>query len=314
MKKTVFIDGQHGTTGLKIHDRLNDRHDLELVDIPIESKKDIKYKSNILNDVDVVFLCLPDEAARESVSLIKNHKVRIIDASTAHRTSSEWAYGIPELNSGQRNIIRGAKRVSVPGCYATGFIMFMHPLVSSGIIPADYPISSYAITGYSGGGKQMIGAFENKANNLQEICSRPKCLNLFHKHLPEMRKYGLLQHVPIFTPIVGNFYKGMLVFIPIYSHLLIKIKQGDGIRSFLKDYYNGEQFVTVVSKTKTEEIGDGFISPIECNDTNNIDLFVFSRTDHILLVARLDNLGKGASGAAVQNMNLMIGAPENKGL
>ena len=314
MKKTVFVDGQHGTTGLKIHDRLKVREDLEIVEIPVESKKDTKSKSKILNEVDIVFLCLPDDAAKESVSLIRNEKVRVLDPSTAHRTSPEWEYGIPELNPGQRAKIKASKRVSVPGCYATGFNMCVHPLTAAGIIPRDYPISSYAITGYSGGGKQMIASFENEGRNPDEIASRPKNLDLCHKHLPEMQKYGLLERPPIFTPIVGNFYNGLLVFTPLYSHLLAQAKQGDEIRSFLEEYYYGEQFVRVFSQSETEAIGDGFLSPTACNETNNLDVFVFARTDHTLLVARLDNLGKGASGAAIQNMNLMIGAPEDRGL
>jgi N-acetyl-gamma-glutamyl-phosphate reductase len=314
MKKTVFIDGQHGTTGLKIHDRLKSRDDLELIEIPLDLKKDLKHKSKIINEVDVVFLCLPDDAAKESVSLIRNENVRVLDPSTAHRTASDWVYGIPELNPEQRGKIRVSKRVSVPGCYATGFNMCMHPLVSKGIVPHDYPVSCYSITGYSGGGKQMIQAFENSGNSSQEICCRPKNLNLAHKHLPEMHRYGLLKHEPIFTPIVGNFYRGMLVFIPLYSQLLSSAKSGDEVRSLFQEYYKGEQFVRVALKSEIEDIGDGFVSPIGCNDTNNIDIFVFTRNGHILLVARLDNLGKGASGAAVQNMNIMIGASEDKGL
>lgn len=314
MKKRVFIDGQHGTTGLKIDQRLNSRSDIELVEIPEEHKKDVNVKSEILNNVDIVFLCLPDDAARESVSLIHNDKVKVLDASTAHRTASGWEYGIPELNPEQRDRIRNSNRVSVPGCYATGFTMCMHPLVSKGFVPSDYPVTCYSITGYSGGGKQMIGAFEQSGNNFQEICCRPKNLNLAHKHLPEMAKHGLLKSPPIFTPIVGNFFHGMLVFIPLYLNMVSNVKSGSAIRDFFSEYYKGEQFVRVASKGDIDNIGDGFLSPIACNDTNNIDIFAFDRHDHVLLVARLDNLGKGASGAAVQNMNILIGAPENRGL
>jgi N-acetyl-gamma-glutamyl-phosphate reductase len=314
MKKTVFIDGQHGTTGLKIHHRLKDRDDIALVEIPIEFKKDRHYKAKVLNEIDVAFLCLPDDAARESAALIKNEKVKIIDPSTAHRTSPAWVYGIPELNKGQREKIRSSKRVSVPGCYATGFNVCMHPLVAKGFVPSNYPASCYAITGYSGGGKQMIGDFENNRGNVQEICCRPKNLNLSHKHLPEMKMYGLLDNPPLFTPIVGNFYSGMLVFIPLCLDVLHKVKKASAIRDFFEDYYQGELFIRVATRKEIEEIGDGFLSPMGCNDTNRLDMYVFNRNGHVLVVARLDNLGKGASGAAVQNMNIMIGAPENKGL
>ena len=314
MKKAVFIDGQHGTTGLKIHERLGGRDDLELVEIPVEQKKDIRIKEKVINEVDIVFLCLPDDAARESVSLVRSNHVRVLDTSTAHRTARDWVYGIPELNPEQRDKIRQSKRVSVPGCYATGFNICMHPLVAQGIVPSDYPINCYAITGYSGGGKQMIAAFEKPGNDTQEICCRPKNLNLAHKHLPEMQQHGLLSQQPVFTPIVGNFFRGMLVFIPLHVRFLTRNQSSSNIRTFFEEYYKGEQFIRVASQQVIEEIGDGFLSPVVCNETNYLDLFVFDKNDHVLLVARLDNLGKGASGAAVQNMNLLIGAPENKGL
>lgn len=314
MKKSVFIDGQYGTTGLKIHSRLNKRDDIKIVDIPEHLKKDLKQKEKILNNVDIVFLCLPDDAAKASVSLIKNDKVIVLDPSTAHRTSVDWVYGIPELNKNQRNKISKSKRISVPGCYATGFNICMHPLVTNGIVPSDYPVSCYSITGYSGGGKQMIHDYENKKNNIQEISCRPKNLNLAHKHLPEMKMYGLLDKTPIFTPIVGNFYQGILVFIPLHKSLLLKNFNQINLINFYKNYYKGEQFIKIFDKDKIKNIDDGFISPTDCNNSNNLDILIFENSESILIVTRFDNLGKGASGAAVQNMNIIIGVPENKGL
>ena len=314
MKHTVCIDGQHGTTGLKIHERLEGRDDLDVIEIPEAGRKDPAVRQRYLNEAEIVFLCLPDDAARESVSLIDNPAVRIIDASTAHRTQAGWVYGIPELNPGQRVLIGGAKRVSVPGCYATGFSLCLHPLVAGGIVPADYPVGSYAVTGYSGGGRKMIEDYEAGSADPREICCRPKNLNLAHKHLPEMQKYGLLARPPQFIPIVGNFYQGMLVFIPLFLGLLASRTDTGSIRRRLEGYYAGEQFVRVVSAEETEAIGEGFLSPLACNGSNRLEIFIFARGEQVLLVARLDNLGKGASGAAVQNMNLMLGTEESEGL
>jgi N-acetyl-gamma-glutamyl-phosphate reductase len=314
MKKKVFIDGSHGTTGLKIHERLAARGDIELITIPVERRKDSEAKRACLNSADIVFLCLPDDAARESVSLITNPAVQVLDASTAHRTAEGWAYGIPELNPGQRAAIKSGGRVSVPGCYASGFCAALHPLVSKGILPPDYPVSSYAITGYSGGGRQMIAAYETGSPDREAICCRPKNLNLVHKHLPEMKKFGLLSQTPIFTPIVGDFFQGMLVFVPLYPTLMTKKMAADDIRSFYSDYYVGEQFIRVAPSAEIAGIADGFLSPTALNGTNMLELFVFGKEDHVLVVARLDNLGKGASGAAVQNMNILMGVPENTGL
>lgn len=314
MKTTVFIDGQHGTTGLRIHERLKDRDELEIVSIPEESKKDIDKKAKVINDVDVVFLCLPDQAARESVSLIRNENVKVIDPSTAHRISDDWVYGIPELNANQRNAIATSKRVTNPGCHATGFIMIMHPLVSSGIVPENFLACCHSISGYSGGGKQMIREYEKEAKGNEAYSCRVKNLDLNHKHLPEMKKYGLLNHEPIFSSIVGDFYSGMLVFVPIDLRYIEKVGSSRDLRSFFEEYYGSENFVRVASEDEIESIGPNFISPVECNETNNIELLVFEKGKQAICVARFDNLGKGASGAAVQNMNIMIGAPENKGL
>jgi N-acetyl-gamma-glutamyl-phosphate reductase len=314
MTARIFIDGQHGTTGLEIHQRLAKRDDITLLEIPVEARKDPKARGEYLNAADIVFLCLPDDAAREAVALVTNANTSVIDASTAHRVKEGWVYGIPELNPGQRDLIRGSTRVCVPGCYASGFALCLHPLVAGGIVPPDYPVTSHAVTGYSGGGRQMIATYEGPDQDRQEIASRPKNLNLGHKHLPEMQKYGLLTNPPLFFPVVGDYYRGMLVFVPLILRLLPRRMTADQVRSYLEGYYAGERFVKVKPKEESEAIADGFLSPLGCNGTNMLEIFVFSRGDNVLLVARLDNLGKGASGAAVQNMNLLLGGDEGTGL
>lgn len=312
--KTVFIDGQHGTTGLKIHERLKNRKDITLLEIAIEDKKDPGEKAEVLNSADIVFLCLPDDAAKESVSLITNDKVKILDASCAHRTTPGWIYGLPELNKEQRTEIAKASKVTNPGCHATGFTAVMHPLVSSGLVPPDYPVFCNSISGYSGGGKPMIQEYESGSKSAEELSCRAKNLNLEHKHLAEMKKYGLLNDFPIFTSTVGNYYNGMLIIIPINFGLIRKAYTHGEIREFYADYYKEEAFIKVLSAEEIKEIGAGFISPINCNDTNNLELLIFENKHQTLIVSRFDNLGKGASGAAVQNMNIMIGANEKTGL
>jgi N-acetyl-gamma-glutamyl-phosphate reductase len=309
VKTTVFIDGQHGTTGLTIHERLKDRPDIEVVELPADKKKDPAMKAKIINEVDVVFLCLPDDAARESTALIKNDRVKVIDSSCAHRTMDAWVYGFPELDREQRGKIAAARRVTVPGCHATGFVACLHPLRAHGYIPSHWPVSCSSISGYSGGGKRMIGEFEHGLGDPDVASTRPKNLDLAHKHGPEMKKYGLLDAAPLLVPIVGNFYKGMLVMIPLPG-----LKNPADIRVCLEEYYAGEAFIHVASQQEIEVVGDGFLSPLECHDTNRLDIFVFHRDEDVLLVARLDNLGKGAGGAAVQCLNIMSGAPEGLGL
>lgn len=311
MKYRVFVDGQAGTTGLKINDYLSARQDIEILTIEPEKRKDPDAKQVLLNSADVVFLCLPDEAARQSVSLVTNPNTRVIDPSTAHRTDPDWVYGIPELNKTQRDKICQSKRVAVPGCHATGFIMALYPLISKDIVSNDYPITCSSITGYSGGGRSMIQQYEDKA--LQESLQYPMhyALGLNHKHLPEMQYILGLQYQPVFSPVVSNFYKGMVVSIPLFTHLLNKHITPNEIRDILADHYDGEQFVRVMPYTQEERIDGGLEG---CNNTNRIDLFVFGNSERILLVSRLDNLGKGASGAAVQNMNIMLGIDEETGL
>lgn len=309
--KRVFIDGQYGTVGLQIHDRLKNRNDLEIVKIEESLKKDLNEKKRILNSVDIVFLCLPDEASKESVSLITNDNVVVLDGSTAHRTNDDWTFGLPELYKGHRDKLKRSKRISVPGCYSTGFNLLLHPLVRSGIIEDNYPVTTYAITGYSGGGNKMITDFQQNQDN-PSYTARPKNLNLCHKHLPEMKKYSMLKNRPIFTPIVGNFYNGMLVFIPIHKSYLKD--QNIKLIDFYTDYYKDESFIHVLQQDNIDEIDSNFISAIDCNGSNNLDIMVFESDEQLLLVSRLDNLGKGASGAAVQCLNIVLGIDESTGL
>jgi N-acetyl-gamma-glutamyl-phosphate reductase len=314
MKKSVFVDGQHGTTGLQIRERLSKRNDIEIVEIPEAKRKDPEARSDLLNQVDIAFLCLPDDAARESVSLVRSASVCIIDGSTAHRVADGWTYGMPELKEGQRDLIKKSKRITVPGCHASGFILMLHPLVSLGVVSPDYPVTTHAVAGYSGGGKGMIADYDNESPPEYIINPRPYSLNLDHKHLPEMTEYTGLTQPPLFNPTVVNVYTGEIISIPlIVSHLEKKLSPAD-IRKILADYYAGEQFVRVMPYPVDDYLKNGFLTFTDCNGTNNLDIFVFGNEDRILLSARYDNLGKGASGAAVQNMNIVLGLPEETGL
>jgi len=310
--KKIFVDGQHGTTGLEIVERLQHREDLELITIAHEQRRDQEVRRQCLNEADIVFLCLPDDAARESVAMIDNDQTAVIDASTAHRVAPGWVYGIPELR-GQREAIGQSKRIANPGCYATGFNVMMRALTDEKLVPGDYAATTYSITGYSGGGKAMIAEYEG-TKDIQSIASRPKNLSLGHKHIPEMTQVSNLVHAPHFLPIVANFYKGMLVFVPLFKHLLPNSVTGESLRQCLVNYYQGEPFIKVLPLNDESSLEDGFLSPLGCNDTNRIDLLVTEKDDQILVSARLDNLGKGASGAAVQNMNILLGVEETTGL
>ena len=314
MKKTVFIDGQHGTTGLKIHERLNAREDIELVSIPEESRKDPKAKEKLLNEADIVFLCLPDNAARESVSLIKNKSVCVIDGSTAHRVAEGWVYGLPELKKEQRSLIKNSKRITVPGCHATGFIAMLYPLVALGVVDPDYPVTSHTIAGYSGGGKVMIADYEGE--NVPDYIKnpRPYSLALNHKHIPEMTKIVGLTQAPLFAPTVVNVYAGEIISIPLIVRYLKKKLPAAEMRKVLADYYAGERFIKVMPYPADDYLKNGFLTFTDCKGTNNLEIFVFGDKDKVLLSARFDNLGKGASGAAVQNMNLVLGMDEATGL
>ncbi|MDD5288785.1 MAG: N-acetyl-gamma-glutamyl-phosphate reductase [Dehalococcoidales bacterium] len=314
MKKTVFIDGQHGTTGLKIHERLNGRKDITLIEIPVEKRKDPDAKRKLLNEADIVFLCLPDDAARDSVSLIANKSVCVIDGSTAHRVIEGWVYGLPELKKEQRTLIKNSKRIVVPGCHATGFISILYPLVSKGIVAPDYPVTSYAIAGYSGGGNAMIADYKNECAPDYIKNPRPYSLALNHKHLPEMTKVVGLTQPPIFTPTVVNLYNGEIISIPLVVRYLKKQLSAEDIRAILAEYYAGERFIKVMPYPPDDYLKKGFMTFTDCNETNNLEIFVFGDKEKVLLSARFDNLGKGSSGTAVQNMNLVLGLPEDTGL
>ena len=312
----IFIDGREGTTGLQIQERLAARSDLELCELPNDLRKDPAARKALINQVDFVITCLPDAAAHESASLLQNPRTRLIDPSSAHRVSPDFVYGFPELDSEQRARIRKASRVSVPGCHATGVIAALAPLVSRGLVPKDYPVVVHSLTGYSGGGKKLIATYETASPNEHEHLRgpRPYALGLRHKHLPEMQQVVGLASAPFFQPVVGDFYKGMLVSVPLFSQLLPKKPSPKDVHEVLSAHYHGERFV-VVQPLETELLlEDGFLNPTACNDTNRLELFVFGHEQQILIVARLDNLGKGASGAAVQNLNLMLGVDEASGL
>ncbi len=314
MKKTVFVDGQHGTTGLKLRERLDGRNDIELVEIPEAKRKDPATKRRILNETDIVFLCLPDDAARESVSLITSDSVRVIDGSTAHRVTEGWVYGMPELKKEQRDLIKKSKRITVPGCHAAGFILMLYPLVAGGIVSPDYPVTCHAVAGYSGGGKALISDYENENAPDYVKKPRPYSLGLNHKHLPEMTKIVGLARPPVFAPTVVDVYNGEIVSIPLVAERMEKRVSAADIREILAAYYAGEHFVKVMPYPPDDRLKDGFMTFTDCNGTNNLEIFVFGNEDRILLAARYDNLGKGASGTAVQDMNIILGVPETTGL
>ena len=309
----VFVDGQEGTTGLRLLDYLSGRSDVELLRIADDKRKDPAERARFLNAADVAFLCLPDVASREAVSLVTNPNTCVIDASTAFRTSDDWAYGLPELTRGQREKVRASKRIAVPGCHASAFILAVRPLVEAGLLPRDYPVTAFSLTGYSGGGKKMIAEFEAGGNPRLDS-PRPYALSLEHKHLPEMRVQAGLAQAPIFNPIVGNFLKGLAVTVPVFPALLSRKADAEAILDIYRKHYEGEQFVRVHPFNSDANLDGGFFDVQASNDTNRVDLFVFGNGERLNLVARLDNLGKGAAGAAVQCMNVHVGADEATGL
>ncbi|CAG2126746.1 N-acetyl-gamma-glutamyl-phosphate reductase [Cupriavidus plantarum] len=309
----VFVDGQEGTTGLRLLDYLSGRTDVELLRIADDKRKDPAERARFLNAADVAFLCLPDVASREAVSLVTNPDTCVIDASTAFRTADDWAYGLPELTRGQREKVRASKRIAVPGCHASAFVLAVRPLVEAGLLPRDYPVTAFSLTGYSGGGKKMIAEFEAGGNPRLES-PRPYALGLEHKHLPEMRVQGGLSQAPIFNPIVGNFLKGLAVTVPVFPSLLSRKADAEAILDIYRKHYEGEQFVKVHPFNSDANLDGGFFDVQASNDTNRVDLFVFGNAERLNLVARLDNLGKGAAGAAVQCMNVHVGADEATGL
>lgn len=313
MKTKIFIDGSEGTTGLRIYERFAHREDIELMKISPELRKDPEERKRLINASDITFLCLPDAAARESVSLVENEHVRIIDTSTAHRTEEGWAYGFPELSEENRTKIATGKRVAVPGCYATGFISIIYPLIATGILPKDYPVSSFAMSGYSGAGKKAIAVYESAEREKEYDAPREYALSQQHKHLKEMKKITGLERTPLFSPMVCDYYSGMVVSVPFYTELLTaKVSPGE-VRDRLAEFYQGEAFITVQPFGKEEET-NGFLAGNARSGWDGLELFVTGNEERLLISSRFDNLGKGASGAAIQCLNLMLGVEETKGL
>ena len=329
MKHRVFVDGQEGTTGLRIHEYLAQRDDVEVLRIDPSMRKDVAERARLLNAADVAFLCLPDAASREAAGLIRpdNTRTCLIDASTAHRIAPGWVYGLPELAPSQRAAIRTSKRIANPGCHATAFILLVRPLVDAGLLPIALPVSATSITGYSGGGKSMIQDYEAQpltlgadagdcvvASQAVLAAPRPYALSLAHKHLPEMKTHGRLGYEPLFMPIVGPFYKGLTVSVPLHLSELTAGSTPEAVQAAFEQRYAGERFIRVMPLRDPATVADGYFDVQACNDTNRVDIFVFANETQVILMARLDNLGKGASGAAVQSMNVHLGLDEGLGL
>ncbi len=311
MKTKIFIDGSEGTTGLRIYERFQNRDDIELLTISPELRKDPQERRRLINSSDFTFLCLPDAAAREAVAMIENDHVRIIDPSTAHRTEPGWAYGFPELSPAHRAAIETGGRVAVPGCHATGFISLVYPLVAHGVLPADYPVSSFSLTGYSGGGKKMIADYESDGRSCELDAPREYALSQQHKHLKEMKAICGLERAPLFSPIVADYYSGMLVSVPLYGELLHGVNTPEQLHELLCEHYAGQKFVRVMPFGAE---GSGMLSGNRRSGWDGLEIFVSGNPERMILSASFDNLGKGASGAAIQCLNLMMGCEESRGL
>jgi N-acetyl-gamma-glutamyl-phosphate reductase len=323
MKHIVYVDGQEGTTGLRIHEMLAARPDIEVLRISPELRKDDAERARLLNAADVAFLCLPDDASRAAAKMVGNPKTCLIDASTAHRTDPSWVYGLPELAPGQRGALKEAKRIANPGCHATAFILLMRPLVDAGVVAPEAAVTATSITGYSGGGKKMIEQYQawhaRQMDGERQIdaalsAPRPYALGLAHKHIPEMKTCSRLARAPVFMPVVGNFYKGLTVSIPFHASALAQAGGAARAHAVLAERYAGEKFIRVMPLADPAVLAEGTFDVQACNDTQRADLFVFGNDEQVLLMARIDNLGKGASGAAVQTMNLHLGLAEDTGL
>lgn len=313
MKPKIFIDGEAGTTGLQIRARLEGRTDVEFIRLDDRDRKNSKKREEALNQCDLAILCLPDDAAREAVGLVRNPRVKVLDASSAHRTKPEWAYGLPELSRQQQRHIAEAGRVSNPGCYPTGVILLLRPLIQKGLIPTNQPVSVHAVSGYTGGGKSLIEAFESKTSPRQSPYTW-YALKLEHKHVEEMRVHSTLSHRPLFTPSYGKYRQGIVLQIPLQLWALPKAVGGDELRAALAEFYRDAEYVRVVAPDEQQAI-EG-LEPEILNGTNCVNLYVFHNDRHgqAVLAAVYDNLGKGASGAAVQNLNLMLGLSDTGNL
>lgn len=312
-KVKIFIDGSEGTTGLRIHERFAEREDVELLPISSELRKDKEERKRLINSSDITFLCLPDAAAEESVSLVENDHVRIIDTSTAHRTMEGWAYGFPELSKEHREAISTGNRIAVPGCYATGFISLVYPMVAEGLISADYPVSAFGISGYSGGGRKMIAAYESDEREDALLAPREYALSQAHKHLKEMKKIPGLKREPLFSPIVADYYSGMVVSVPVYTDLMNKGRTPQEVWKYLADFYAGSRFVRVMP-FGAEEASANMLAGNAMSGRDSLRIYVTGNEDRVLLSSQFDNLGKGASGAAIQCLNIALGCEETKGL
>lgn len=312
-KVKIFIDGSEGTTGLRIHERFAEREDVELIPISSELRKDKEERKRLINSSDITFLCLPDAAAEESVSLVENDHVRIIDTSTAHRTMEGWAYGFPELSKEHREAIAAGNRIAVPGCYATGFISLVYPMVAEGLISADYPVSAFGISGYSGGGRKMIAAYEAEEREDALLAPREYALSQAHKHLKEMKKIPGLKREPLFSPIVADYYSGMVVSVPVYTELMNKGRTPQEVWKYLADFYADSRFVRVMP-FGAEEASANMLAGNAMSGRDSLRIYVTGNEDRVLLSSQFDNLGKGASGAAIQCLNIALGCEESKGL
>lgn len=310
----IFIDGQEGTTGLKIYERFANRSDIEILQIDDEKRKDPVEKAKMINASDYTFLCLPDAASIESVALCTNPETRIIDASTAHRTNPEWAYGFPELDKSFREKIVSSNRVAVPGCYASGSNAILYPLVKSGILPKDYPVVIHAVSGYSGAGKKAIAQYEAEGRNPELDSPRLYALTQAHKHLPEIKKISGLDFEPVFNPYVCDYFQGMTVTVGLHSRLLSKKVTAKDVWQMFADHYEGTNFVKVAGFMGEGTLPEQFIPSNTLANTNDMQVFVYGNDDRIMVTTRFDNLGKGASGAAVQCLNVMMGIDETTGL
>lgn len=313
-KKTkIFIDGSEGTTGLRIYERFQGRDDIELLKIDSELRKDVNERKRLINESDITFLCLPDAASKESVSLVENENVVIIDASTAHRTEEGWAYGFPELSDAHREAIKNGKRIAVPGCYATGFISLVYPMIAQGIMPKDYPVSAFGLSGYSGAGKKVIAAYEAEERPVDFDAPREYALTQSHKHLKEMKAITGLTKAPLFSPIICDYYSGMVMSVPVYTDMLNKAKSVEEIHKMFSDFYAGQKFVKVMPLDA--EAGEGnMLAGNGCSGWDGLKIFITGNEDRVVLSSQFDNLGKGASGAAIQCLNIVLGCAEDKGL
>lgn len=314
MSVKVYIDGQEGTTGLKILERFKNRNDIELIRISEEKRKDSVERARLINSSDFTFLCLPDVASKEAVSFVENDHVRIIDASTAHRTNPDWAYGFPELSQDFRKKIETSNRVAVPGCYASGFNSIVYPLVANNIIPADFPVFAYATSGYSGAGKKAISVYEGEEKPEEFNSPRQYALSQQHKHLPEMQAISGLKYTPMFNPIICDYFSGMVVSVPLQTRMLDKKVSPEIIHEMYMKHYENANLVEVMPFMSADEQKAFFLASNTLSGLNKMQIFVFGNDEQILLCSRLDNLGKGASGAAVQCLNIMMGIDETTGL